>query len=379
MAVFRAVAWVLMAGLVAISRHQLVRPWPTLGLLGLALAITVVLWVWERTAPERLLRPGVLAVELACGVTLVVSDGWVFGPGHAFSTAPALGVAWPLAAVLSVGLAAGPRPGLAAGILVGAARVVATLLNGVHMHTITGNPLVSLATTTVLYTMAGGVAGYVSRLLVRAEEEIAAARARQDVTRTLHDGVLQTLAVVERRTDDPELAALARRQEQELRDYLFGLEAAHQGSARRRGGTDPGTTDRVTLVSGLRQAARRFEEVFPIPVEILVAPDVPALSSPVAVALCAALGEALTNAGKHAAASRITVYCEPDDGPETPGGGAPGRIFLSVKDDGVGFDPSTVPEGIGLSRSIRGRLDEVGGRVEITSRPGAGTEVRLWA
>ena len=52
--------------------------------------------------------------------------------------------------------------------------------------------------------------------------------------------------------------------------------------------------------------------------------------------------------------------------------------FCSVKDDGRGFDPSIVPEGMGLSRSIRGRIEEVGGRVELVAQVGAGTEVRLW-
>jgi signal transduction histidine kinase len=63
----------------------------------------------------------------------------------------------------------------------------------------------------------------------------------------------------------------------------------------------------------------------------------------------------------------VTVYAEPD---------ADGRVFCSVKDDGAGF--GEVVEGIGLSRSIRARIAEVGGRVEVDGNPGRGTEVRLW-
>ncbi len=55
-----------------------------------------------------------------------------------------------------------------------------------------------------------------------------------------------------------------------------------------------------------------------------------------------------------------------------------GGLFCSVKDDGRGFDPATSPEGVGLTRSIRGRIDEVGGRVEVAVAPGRGAEVRLW-
>jgi signal transduction histidine kinase len=49
-----------------------------------------------------------------------------------------------------------------------------------------------------------------------------------------------------------------------------------------------------------------------------------------------------------------------------------------VKDDGTGFEPATRPEGVGLGHSIRGRIDELGGRVEVDGNPGQGTEVRLW-
>ena len=52
--------------------------------------------------------------------------------------------------------------------------------------------------------------------------------------------------------------------------------------------------------------------------------------------------------------------------------------IYTIHDDGTGFAPSQTREGVGLSRSIRGRMEEVGGRVEIDSRPGSGTEVRLW-
>ena len=52
-------------------------------------------------------------------------------------------------------------------------------------------------------------------------------------------------------------------------------------------------------------------------------------------------------------------------------------MFCSVKDDGQGFGPEA-PEGVGLARSIRARIEEVGGRVEVDGNPGRGAEVRLW-
>ena len=190
---------------------------------------------------------------------------------------------------------------------------------------------------------------------VVAEAEISAARAREEVARTLHDGVLQTLAVVERRATDPALSRLAREQERELRDWLFGS-AAHAEVV-------------VDVATALRAAAVRYEDAFGGRAQVLVADDLPPLTPAAVAALTGAAGEALVNAGKHGRASKVQVYVEPD---------VDGGVFCSVKDDGAGFDPASTAEGIGLSRSIRGRVAEVGGRVEIQSAPGDGTEVLLW-
>jgi signal transduction histidine kinase len=101
----------------------------------------------------------------------------------------------------------------------------------------------------------------------------------------------------------------------------------------------------------------------------VLAPDLPSLDPESTDALSGAVGEALANAGKHGAARRVTVYAEPADA---------GGVLCSIHDDGRGYDPRTTAEGVGLSQSIRARMAEVGGRVEIESRVGAGTEVRLW-
>ena len=85
-------------------------------------------------------------------------------------------------------------------------------------------------------------------------------------------------------------------------------------------------------------------------------------------ALVGAVGEALTNAGKHGPAGHVVVFVEEDDD---------GGVFCSVKDDGPGFDPETEEPGIGITRSIRGRVEAAGGRVEIAAAPGEGAEVRL--
>ena len=85
-------------------------------------------------------------------------------------------------------------------------------------------------------------------------------------------------------------------------------------------------------------------------------------------AMRGAVTGALTNAAKHGRATNVTVFVERDDD----------GIFVSVKDDGVGFDPESTDDGVGLARSIRARMREIGGRVEVDSRPDSGAEVRLW-
>jgi signal transduction histidine kinase len=352
LAAFRWGAWLWMATVLTVSRDDLRRPWLAVGLVAVALAVTVADTILLRADPGALLRPGPVAAELAVGAALVLCDGWAYGSDHAFSTSQSLGSVWPLAGILGTGVALGPLAAAGAGVAVGLARVGAVVANGASIDS--GGRVLSLTNTVVFYALGGAAGGYVARLLRRAERQISAARAREEVARTLHDGVLQTLAVVERRATDPALARLAREQERELREYLFGV-------AGEQGGGDLG--------SALRAAAARYEDAFGGRAQVIVADDLPSMAEERVAALAGAVGEALMNAGKHGGATKVTVYVEP----ATDGG-----VFCSVKDDGAGFDPAATPAGQGLTRSIRGRMEEAGGRVDVNSRPGSGTEVCLW-
>lgn len=353
LAAFRWGAWLWMATVLVVSRRDLERPWLAVALIGVALAVTVAGTVLLRSEPGLLCRPQFVIAELGVGVLLVLGDGLAYGEGHAFSTSQSLGSVWPLAGILAIGVASGPLAAAGSGGLIGLARLGAVLANGASIDT--GGRALSVINTVVFYALGGAAAGYLARLLRRAEDEISAARAREEVARTLHDGVLQTLAVVERRATDPALSRLAREQERELRDWLFGS-AAHAEVV-------------ADVGAALRAAAARFEDNFGGRAQVLVADDLPPLAPAAVAALAGAAGEALVNAGKHGRASKVQVYVEPDAG---------GGVFCSVKDDGQGFDPRSTQEGVGLSRSIRGRVAEVGGRVEILSAPGDGTEVLLW-
>jgi signal transduction histidine kinase len=352
-AAFRWVAWVWMTVVVAVTSRDLARPWLAFALVGIAFTVTATLTVWLRPSPRSLLGPWPVAAELACGLGVVIADGWAYEHGHVFGPSQTLGVVWPLSGVLMAGIALGPVAGVVAGAAFGPARLFDALANGVH--TFDGHRVLSMASTALVYGLAGAIVGYITRLLRRAREEVAAAKAREDVARTLHDGVLQTLAAIERRTVEPQIARLARDQERELRDYLF---SARNGQ--RRAGD---------LAVALRQVASRFEATFEGRAELLVPDDIPRLAAAQVQALAGAVGEALANAGKHGRAGRVTIYVEP---------AASGGVFCSVKDDGIGFDPSATVEGVGLSGSVRARVLEAGGRAEVHSVPGEGTEVCVW-
>jgi signal transduction histidine kinase len=356
-AALRWATWVWMAVVLAIdvensssvsatSDARLAHPWVGVVLCAAALVVTATATVLVRTDPQRLLGLPAVGVEVVLGASLVFADPWIYQSDHS----QPLGSSWVLAGIFSAGVAFAGRGGLLAGAVIGLARFVGLRLWATGEWD--GDRWMSAVSSVVLYALAGVIAGFAAIKLREAEREISHARAREEVARQLHDGVLQTLAVVQRRSTDPELSSLARDQERELREYLFG-----------------DTEEPGALGPALREAARRYERHHRGRAEVIVADDVPVLAPEVVAALSGAVGEALANAGKHAEAERVTVYVEPD---------VAGGVFCSVKDDGPGFDPATVAEGVGIGRSIRDRIAEVGGRVEIDGRPGRGAEVRLW-
>jgi signal transduction histidine kinase len=186
-------------------------------------------------------------------------------------------------------------------------------------------------------------------------ERVARARSeeRSEVAAHLHDSVLQTLALIQKRTDDPEqVARLARRQERELREWLAD---------------DRPSRPDERLADALRAAAAEIEDSHGAPIEAIVVGDT-ALDERTH-ALVGAAREALTNAAKFASdGGPVRLYAEIDD--------RDARVFID--DRGPGFDPGAIPKDRrGVRESIIGRMKRHGGRAEIRSEPGDGTEVEL--
>lgn len=355
LAAFRwaAFAWLAVVATIDLRNGPVAHPAAMVALVGLALAVTVVDTVAVRLDPAWLLRSTVIAVELLVGASLVFADHWVYGPDSAHSQS--LGSVWPLAGVLTAGIRGGGLAGLAVGAALGVAAWAGDLVFVPGRWN--GDRTLAAVGSIVLFGLAGSAAGLTAGRLRQAERHVAWARAREDVARTLHDGVLQTLAVVQRRSDDGELVALARDQELELRTFLFGT--APTGDGR-------GTPE---LLTGVRQAAALAERRHGVRVEVASTPDVPAVAPVVAAAVIGAVAELLTNAAKHGHAQRATVFVDQASDDD--------HLVCSVTDDGAGFDPATTGEGSGLRSSVRGRIEEIGGTVHLRSRLGHGTTIEL--
>ncbi len=174
---------------------------------------------------------------------------------------------------------------------------------------------------------------------------------KADIAAHLHDSVLQTLALIQRRANDPTaVARLARGQERELRRWLFA---------------DTTPAD-ATLASAVTAAAHEIEDHHGTPIELVVTGDRPL--DPHAQALVSALREAMSNAVRHGAPP-VSTYVEV----------GPAETEAFVRDHGVGFDPDAVPgDRLGVRESIMGRMKRHGGSAQLRRRePGTEIELRL--
>lgn len=358
LAVLRLVlaAWVCAVGIT--TRSFLGRFW-YLAAIGVSLTVVWSALMWwlatHRTPPLTRQRwVALMVVELTLSASLLGADRivWSINPGQRLASA------WPVAAVLTIGVLAGSRPGAVAGAALGLANglgvagaraTLGSVTEFIRVNGTASKVTLSVVSSAVLWIVAGAAAGLVAKRLTAAEATVAEARVREAMARDLHDGVLQTLAIVQRRSGDPDLAQLAREQELELRGYLAAPADATTGD---------------DLPTALRDQAARAERRFGLRAEVVVAGVPDWLSPAVVAAVSAAAGEALTNAAKHGNATHATVFVDGD-----------GPLFCSVKDNGSGFDPAAPTTGTGIRSSIVGRVDSIGGTATVTSHSGAGTEV----
>jgi signal transduction histidine kinase len=174
---------------------------------------------------------------------------------------------------------------------------------------------------------------------------------RAELAAMIHDQVLHTLALIQRNSADmKEVQRLVRGQERSLRNWLY----------------KPGASPTERFAAALEQAAAEVEDTYAISVETVVVGD--ADCDERVAALVAAAREALVNAARHAGVQTVSLYAEVESD----------ELSVFVRDRGTGFDLDAVEESRhGVRGSIIGRMKRHGGRAEIRSAPGDGTEVRL--
>ena len=172
----------------------------------------------------------------------------------------------------------------------------------------------------------------------------------------VHDSVLQTLALIQRRATEPQqVVQLARMQERELRAWLFDDQAP--GSIKGEG---------VTLAAGIRQIQQDVEAQHGIEIDAVTVGDCELDED--LEAMLAAAREATVNAAKWSGSDTVSLFAEVE----------PGAVSLFVRDRGCGFDPEAIPgDRKGLAESVRARMARRGGSAVIRSAAGEGTEVTL--
>lgn len=192
---------------------------------------------------------------------------------------------------------------------------------------------------------------------------------RAEIAAHLHDSVLQTLALIQKQSDSPrEVGRLARGQERELRDWLYGPNGYGRTNTDEGGAVDasPEGATAGLLSRDLGRICGEIEDAFAIKAQHVVVGDCELDQR--LVATLAAAREALVNAAKHAGVDEVSVYAEVE----------PEQVSVYVRDRGTGFDPDAVGEDRhGLADSIRARVERNGGRVRLRTEPGAGTEIQV--
>ncbi|MFJ6742105.1 MacS family sensor histidine kinase [Streptomyces sp. NPDC091279] len=352
-----------------------------------AVAYYTVLAVWTLATLPRVANAAActkrfLVVDLTIALTGILLTPFADSPARVHEGGPTLPSIWTAGAVLAFAIKGGWRWAALASTLVAAANLVER-----------GTPARDTVHNVVLVWVASIAIGYVvevarasERTLARALEIEATTRERERLARDIHDGVLQVLAMVQRRGaviggEAAELGRMAGEQEVALRTLVSGglLPAARTAGNGTLSNVAEGTV--VHLVDEPGPAGPDA----PVDLRALLAPHAGArvslaepgapvlLAAPAARELAAAVSAALDNVGRHAGAdARAWILVED----------APDEVVVTVRDDGPGIPEGRLAQAegegrLGVAQSIRGRLRDLGGRADLLSVPGQGTEVEL--
>ncbi len=367
---YRFLTMVYAIVLYAWDRDAYAHPVPAICYLALLTAWTVT--TGGRTLSAARCTRLFLTLDLLVALAGILLTRWVETAARIEQGVNTLPSIWTAGAVLGFAIKGGWRWGAGASVVVGAANLVER--GGPSHDTVHNVLLVCVASIGIGYVVE--VARASERTLARALQIEAATRERERLARDIHDGVLQVLAMVQRRGatlggQAAELGRLAGEQEVALRSLVAGTAvrvpqqaAVSVGAAGQDGAVSAGAAQDLTAALGaLAGAAVTFS-----------GPGAPVwLAAVEAGEVAAAVGAALDNVRRHAGeAARAWILLEDE----------PDAVLVTIRDDGPGIEEGRLAraeaEGrLGVALSIRGRLRELGGTARLVSAPGQGTEVEL--
>lgn len=375
---YRILTMIYAIGLFASAYDKFERPW--LAIAYFALLVGWTLATLPKVAGAASCTKRFLTADLGIAIVGILLTRFADSAARVEAGGPTLPSIWTAGAVLAFAIKGGWRWAAFASTLVAVANLI-------HR----GAPTRDTVHNVLLVWVASIAIGYVvevarasERTLARALEIEAATRERERLARDIHDGVLQVLAMVQRRGnalggEAAELGRMAGEQEVALRSLVSaGLVPVSRVSQDAAQGA-------VVRAVDERDAADDGDAAGPVDLRALLAPYAGAMvtfsepGGPVPLApraareLAAAVGAALDNVREHAgdgARAWILVEDWPDE------------IIVTVRDDGPGIPEGRLAQAegegrLGVALSIRGRLRDIGGTAELISVPGQGTEVEL--
>ena len=302
-------------------------------------------------------RPAWVLAELAIVVALMLSTEFVASDQWALNNQSWPTTLWATNATISAAILFGPIYGMLSGVVIVAA---STLAKGVLNYDLGRNATVVIELAVGLGVgMAAQTARRAHTDLEHAARLAARTEERERLSRQVHDGAIQVLALVSRRGreiggETAELAELAGEQERALRRLVSSADA------------EPRIGELTDIGALLRQRASDR-------VSVSVPADPVLLEAAVAEELAAAAGNALDNAAAHAGPD-ARAYVLLEDLGDT--------VTVSIRDDGVGIADGRLEEAVGegrfgIAKSIVGRMDWLGGSAKLNTGPGCGTEWEL--